>query len=132
MADTILSIARVAAAGLELGRDLHMTKESAALTIPLLALAVLGFSITGNAQTVTANSCAQTDVQAAVNKTGRGGTVTVPAGSCTWGSTLALTYGITLAGAGVGSTVITSSGTMISVVPDSTAIANEEKIKITG
>src|SRR5262249_38719465 len=44
------------------------------------------------------------------------------------------TYGITLAGAGVNSTVITSSGgvRLISVVPDSTAIANSENTKITG
>jgi len=100
----------------------------------LLALAVLGFTITSNASTVTANSCSQSDVQTAVASAGRGGTVMVPAGSCTWSSTLNLTYGITLTGAGVDTTVITSSGgvTLISIIPDAVAIANGENVKITG
>jgi len=99
--------------------------------IPLLASMVFGFAITINAQTVPA-TCSYADVQTAVNSVARGGTVRVPSGNCSWSSTLTLTHGINLAGAGVGSTVITSSGTMISVAPDSTAIANGENIKITG
>jgi len=97
-------------------------------------LAVLHLAILGNAQSVTANSCSKTDVQNAVTNAGRGGTVSVPAGSCTWTSTLSLTYGITLTGAGVGKTVITSAGgiRLISAVPDDTAIANSENIEITG
>src|SRR5271165_6234052 len=111
-----------------------MTKRNVTLIMPLLALAVLGFALTGNATTVAANSCSNTDVQTAVASAGRRGTVTVPAGNCTWGSTLTLTYGITLAGAGVDTTVITSSGgvTLISVLPDATAVANGENVKITG
>jgi hypothetical protein len=111
-----------------------MRKRNIAVIMPLLALALLGFATTGNASTVTANSCSKSDVQAAVASAGRGGTVMVPAGSCTWSSTLNLTYGITLTGAGVGSTVTTSSGgvALVSVIPDATAIANSENIKITG
>jgi hypothetical protein len=107
-----------------------VTKPAAAHIILLLALA-LGFASTMNAQT-TANSCSQTDVQSAVNNAGRKGTVLVPAGSCSWGSTLTLTYGITLTGAGVGSTVITSNITPLALHPDAIAIANGENIKITG
>jgi hypothetical protein len=109
-------------------------KFKVAVITCLLALAVLGFAITGNATTVAANSCSLADAQTAVTSAGRGGTVTIPAGNCTWGSTLTLTYGITLAGAGVDTTVITSSGgvTLISVIPDLTAIANSQSAKITG
>jgi hypothetical protein len=111
-----------------------MRLRSAAFIIPLFVAVVFGFATAINAQTVTANSCSRTDVQAAVNNATRGATVTVPAGSCTWSSTLSLTQGITLTGAGVGSTVITSSGgvTLITVTPDSTAISNSENIKVTG
>jgi len=99
-----------------------------------LSLVLIWLAMTANTHAVTANSCSTTDIQTAISNTGRGGTVTVPAGNCTWNSTLSLTYGITLTGAGVGNTVITSSGgvTLISVVPDATAIANSENITITG
>ena len=75
----------------------------------LLPLALLGVAIQANAATVTANSCSKNDVQTAVTSAGRGGTVTVPAGSCTWSSTLNLSYGITLTGAGVDTTTVNSS-----------------------
>jgi hypothetical protein len=112
-----------------------MTKQGAAhiaYIIPLLAL-VFGFPSSSNAQTVPAASCSQTDVQTAVKSAGRGGTVTVPAGSCSWSSTLTLTYGITLSGAGIGNTTITlGSAIGISGQPDAAAIANGETIKIIG
>jgi hypothetical protein len=108
-----------------------MRKLNILLILPISVLSLVGI---GRAQTtVTAASCSQSVVQAAVTSAGRGGTVNVPAGNCTWSSTLTLTSGVTLAGKGVGSTVITSSNTvLISNVPDSTAIANGENIKITG
>jgi hypothetical protein len=111
-----------------------MRKRNITAIIPVFALAFFGFAATGNAATLTASTCSKSDVQTAITNAGRNGTVTVPAGSCTWSSTLTLTYGITLTGAGVGSTVITSSGgvTLVSVTPDVTAIANSENIKITG
>src|SRR5437870_1280795 len=59
--------------------------------------------------TITAASCLWTDVQVAVNSAARGDTVRVPAGSCSWSSPLNITRGITLTGAGAGSTIITSS-----------------------
>lgn len=109
-----------------------MMKQSVALMILLVAMVVFTFATPINAQTVAANSCSQTDVQTAVNNAARGATVTVPAGSCTWSSTLTLTKGLTLAGAGIGKTVITSTAEMIDVEPDATTIANEDKIKISG
>jgi hypothetical protein len=97
--------------------------------------AALGFApASGYAATVTAASCAQTAVAAAVGSANRNDTVTVPAGTCAWSSPVRLTKGITLTGAGVGSTVITSSGSsvLISIIPDATTIANSEIIKTTG
>lgn len=111
-----------------------MTKLGAAPIILLFAL-VFGLATTSNAQTLTANSCSLTDVQTAITGAPRGATVNVPAGSCTWGSTLTLTKGVNLIGAGLGSTVITNGvgdGTTLQISPDATAIANEETIKVAG
>ena len=62
------------------------------------------------AATYTAASCenkpGQTDVQNAVNAASSGDTVIVPSGSATWTSTVTITKGIALQGAGVGKTVI--------------------------
>jgi hypothetical protein len=72
-------------------------------------------------------------VTAAVNAAGRGDTVQVPAGSSTWSTTLSLTKGVNLVGAGRDSTFITTSSTrIIQISPDATAIANEETIRVTG
>ena len=108
-----------------------MKKQSVTPLIPFLAL-MFSLAISANAQTVAANSCSQTDVQTAVNNVARGGTVTVPAGNCSWSGTITLSKGVTLTGTGVGNTTITDSGTIFSITPDSTAIANGENIKITG
>lgn len=63
-----------------------------------------------------AASCAQADVQAAVNAASDGDFVLVPAGHCTWTTPLAATpavevsgKGITIQGAGIGQTVITDA-----------------------
>jgi hypothetical protein len=65
---------------------------------------------------VHAASCAQTDVQDAVDAAGDGDFVLVPAGHCTWTTPVAATpaveidgKGITIQGAGVGQTVITDA-----------------------
>jgi hypothetical protein len=90
-----------------------------------------------HAATVTAASASYADVSAAVASAGRGDTVQVPAGSANWGAnTLTITKGLYLHGAGRDSLTITgtapgSSG-LISVVPDATAISNEEVIRIEG
>ena len=71
-------------------------------------------------------------VSAAVALASRGDTVTVPAGSAVWGNILILSKGISLIGAGRGNTILTGSGVLISIVPDGTAIANEETIRVEG
>jgi len=65
------------------------------------------FSGISDAATINASSCSESDVQSAVNAASNGDIVQVPSGHCTWNSTLILTRGITLTGAGAGSTIIT-------------------------
>jgi hypothetical protein len=76
----------------------------------------------------------QSDVQAKINLAARGDTVLVPSGAFAWANTLSLTKGVNLAGAGRDNTFITSSSAQIlmQIAPDSTAIANEEIIRVTG
>src|SRR5437773_5444316 len=58
------------------------------------------------AATISAASCSRTDVANAVASAAAGDTVTIPAGTCSWSSTLSITKGITLMGAGEGKTIL--------------------------
>lgn len=86
--------------------------------------------------TIVANSNSYADVNTAVNTTAnRGDTVQVPAGggSVTWTSTLTITKGVFLEGPGRDSLTITkTSDPTIQIDPDSTAISDEETIRIEG
>jgi hypothetical protein len=89
------------------------------------------------ADTQTAASASYADVSAAVLAASPGDTVTVPAESATWDSPVTITRGITLQGAGVGNTVITSNITnqnagIILFAPNSTALTNNEAFRLTG
>lgn len=66
-------------------------------------------AMSAEAAQVTAKSCAASDVQAAINASLNGDTVSVPPGSCVWTSSVSISNskGIILKGAGIGSTVIT-------------------------
>jgi hypothetical protein len=61
------------------------------------------------AATIDAASPSYASVSAAVSAAAPGDTVRIPAGAATWGSTLTISKGVTVAGAGIGLTVITSS-----------------------
>jgi len=58
---------------------------------------------------VIADSCSSDDVQAAIDSANEGDTIRVPEGNCVWDSQLTITKGISLIGAGTGSTVITGT-----------------------
>jgi hypothetical protein len=74
------------------------------------AIAMIGFcAMTGHAATVTATSCAQSAVQAAINAAGVGDAVVVPAGTCTWAG-ITLNKGIHLQGSGASNTRIAMTG----------------------
>ncbi|OGD57431.1 hypothetical protein A3I57_02195 [Candidatus Beckwithbacteria bacterium RIFCSPLOWO2_02_FULL_47_23] len=71
--------------------------------------------------TVTAASCSYADVTSAITSASAGDTVTVPAGICTWTSTLTIKKGINFVGAGSSSTTITntvSNTVIITLVSD--------------
>lgn len=91
------------------------------------------FAHVARAATINAASSSYADVNTAVNTTAaRGDTVIVPAGTSAWGSELSITKGVRLRGNGIGSTVISRSGNLINIAPDSTAIANGEVIEVSG
>lgn len=73
------------------------------------------------ANTITAFSCSLTDVTQAYNSASSGDIVTIPAGNCSWSSTLTISKEITLMGAGKTSTVISNSGAnpLININPGS-------------
>jgi len=72
-----------------------------------LLVFLLSAPLAAEAQTVNAASCSSTDVQNAINTAVAGGTVSVPAGNCTWSNLVTLSKAITLNGAGAGVTKIT-------------------------
>ena len=73
-----------------------------------IGILLFAFCQNGGATTYVADSCSDTHVQAAIDLTSNGDTVTVPAGSCTWTTRVNITTGITLQGAGVDVTTITN------------------------
>ena len=94
------------------------TLNATLLSLVAAGASVLGLSRDASAATIAAASCSYSAVSAAVSAAAQGDTVTVPAGSCTWSSTLSIRKGISLVGAGIGSTVITKgTGTIIHYQP---------------
>jgi len=75
--------------------------------IPIVLLILL--SIPAGAADITAASCSRTDVQAAIDSAVAGDRILVPAGSCTWTSSVVIPDGrnLTVEGAGKTSTIIT-------------------------
>ncbi|MGA7784745.1 MAG: hypothetical protein WB997_08900 [Candidatus Acidiferrales bacterium] len=60
------------------------------------------------ANTITAASCSQTDVQNAINSASEGDTVVVPGGTCSWGGSVTIPNSVGLTIYGGGNTTITS------------------------
>lgn len=61
--------------------------------------------------TINAASCNQSDVQTAVNNAADGDTINIPAGSCSWTQGVTVNVGLSIIGAGAGSTTITDNYT---------------------
>jgi hypothetical protein len=106
--------------------------------VPVRRLLLAGLVVVGLASpawATTAASCenkaGQTDVQDAITATSSGGTVTVPAGSCTWTTQLSVSgKALTIQGAGIGSTNITlGTGATIPIDITTTTV---NKVRITG
>src|SRR5678816_383203 len=76
----------------------------------LTLVCLLVFGVQGAAASdISARSCADSDVQTAINSSSTGDKVVVPAGTCTWTATVSIGKDITLQGAGQTSTIITMS-----------------------
>lgn len=84
-------------------------------SIGLFWVFTLFFIGNGYTATIKANGCTQSGVQEAVNKAVTGDTVSVPAGNCTWLTSVSIPSSkkIVLLGAGMNSTVIMISGIAI-------------------
>lgn len=100
-------------------------------------LVVLAFSLSAWAGTVACTvdcggTCSASSVNSAVSAAGVNGTVTVPAGSCTWTGTVSATRGVRIVGAGAGSSVITEAGTLFNWTPSATALSNGEVFELSG
>jgi PKD repeat protein len=85
------------------------------------------------ANVIAAASAAFTDVSVAVSAAGYGDTVVVPAGNATWTGTITLTKGISIIGAGKGSTNITcNQNYTFRFSPDSTTRVRQDLFRISG
>jgi hypothetical protein len=86
----------------------------------------ISFSVAaGSGNTITALSCSQADVNTAINSASDGYTVIVPAGNCTWGSTISITKALVIRGAGANYTIIFGSGFFINP-------GSDKAVRITG
>jgi hypothetical protein len=75
-----------------------------------------------------------TSIRSCLSSASRGDRINVTAGNGTisWSSAVTLTKGVSLIGPGRDSLEVSRSGNLITISPDSTAIANSENIKVTG
>jgi hypothetical protein len=89
---------------------MRIEKDYKLLFILIFFSGILGLAKSSQATTINAASCSYADVSSAISSASAGDMVSVPTGSCTWASTLGITKGISIIGAGIGNTVITRSG----------------------
>jgi len=86
------------------GRMKYLTK------LLICGLFLVALSGAAKAQTINAVTCNASDVQAAINSAPEGGTVTIPAGTCTWTSGVTISgKGIAVQGAGTSRVIAVSS-----------------------
>jgi hypothetical protein len=81
------------------------TNREVFAVLPVLAFGSLGLISSADATIRAAATCSFADVSVAISAAAVGDTVTVPAGTCTW-SSMQITKGISLIGAGIGQTTI--------------------------
>ena len=108
--------------------------KSVSLKIPLL-FATMAASLLwhpqASAATVSATSCAQANVQSAVNSAADGDTVSVPAGSCSWSGTISWSNkNVSVIGAGKDVTNISCSACFIAT--STAADSKYSKFRISG
>lgn len=125
----------------ELLKAIHVTSKKI-LPLPMfvriqfiVALGMMSLLTScASAKTIIAASASYADVASAIAISSDGDTVNVPAGKATWTSTLYLTNGASLIGAGIGQTVITDevprSGSSYNVIQAS--VYSHDFVRISG
>lgn len=106
------------------GDRMKRMKMSLPFLVSLLVFSsILFWPLTpSKAANINAASCSQTDVQSAINAAADGDRVLVPAGSCTWTTTISWSgKDLTLEGNGIGSTIITINGPTPAIESNATA-----------
>ena len=101
-------------------------KKMNLIFVPYFIAIFLLLVTNAEAAMINASSCSETHVKEAINKTSSGDTVVVPAGKCTWSSGVTIPNGVTLRGAGIGSTVISSSSFITTNLGNSSRITGFE------
>ena len=112
-----------------------MRKHSIALIILVASLLVFAFPLQTHANTLRATTCSRADVGSAITAATYGDTVNVPTGACTWTSSLTITKGITLTGAGSSQTVIQSGtvgGYLLVYNPDARSVSTNARFEVSG
>jgi hypothetical protein len=94
--------------------------------------AAFGLCDAAAAATVAAASCSYSAVSSAVSAAAPGDTVIVPAGNCTWSSTLSINKGLSLIGAGIGQTVISKSSAEVLISYEPADKSANRLIRISG
>src|SRR6185503_6886704 len=82
------------------------------ILVLLCSVILVCLATTARAADIIAKSCSDSAIQTAINSAVNGDRVRIPAGTCIWTTqvTIPSTKGITLQGAGIGTTTILSSG----------------------
>jgi hypothetical protein len=96
--------------------------------VSLATTLIFALSRLSGATTVNANSASQSDVAAAIASALDGDIVTIPSGTASWNRTLRVKKGITIQGAGVGSTIIKDAVQSGPLLDCSLAIGNLTRI----
>ena len=87
------------------------------IVISTVVVCLMGWFAEASGATINAANCSSSAVTAAVASASDGDTVIVPAGTCTWSSSVAISKAITLQGQGVGATIVldgVASGALLS------------------
>jgi hypothetical protein len=95
---------------------------------------IFALSLPGYAANIVAASCSYADVNSAMGSATYNDVIQIPPGSCTWTSTLAVTKGLTILGAGKSVLSITASGinNIITYQPDATTRSNDYLFTLRG
>jgi hypothetical protein len=103
------------------------------ITVSLTLLIILSWAGPA-AALINADSCSRADVQSAINGASDGDAILVPAGTCTWTSSVVVpsSKGVVLKGAGIGSTIIIDNTGIYDHAIILNSSASAARVRVTG